>query len=321
VNKPYWSLLALSAACALAAASTWKYPPPYDAVKAAPKNHRVRYEDAHVRFLEVGIAPGEVENMHGHPYPSVFAYDAPEPGATNVVLDAASPLNGGPRTGGQGAAPTGRSFPMCVTLGPEAPHAVTNTGAFPDHFYRLEFKRVDGEGIWTQWKEWYPWMLKALKPVKDLVPGSGLGKPYSNEWPYPAGYESVKAAPKNHYLRYVDSHVRLIEVVMRPGETENMHGHQYPSVFANDAAFDRTQGTDNFLNPNDPMNNNRQVAHIAPAPAGYPNLTCRAAGPEAPHAATNHGKSPVHFFRIEFKRIDGEELKTRWREWYPWLAR
>lgn len=53
-------------------------------------------------------------------------------------------------------------------------------------------------------------MLAPLKPVKDLVPGPALGKPYSKEWSYLAGYESVKAAPNNHYLRYEDAHVRLI---------------------------------------------------------------------------------------------------------------
>lgn len=43
-------------------------------------------------------------------------------------------------------------------------------------------------------------------------------------------------------------------------------------------------------------------------------------GPEAPHAATNKGSYPVHFYRIEFKRIDGDDIKNQWRERYPWLT-
>jgi hypothetical protein len=47
--------------------TAWPYAPAMDAPVAAPKNHIVR-------FLEVVIRPGETEYMHGHPYPSVFAY-------------------------------------------------------------------------------------------------------------------------------------------------------------------------------------------------------------------------------------------------------
>ena len=123
------AVAALTAASEVPDKSLWPYALSLDAVKAAPKNHLVRFEDAHVRFLEVGIAPGEVENMHSHQYPSVFAYDAPQPDVTNAVSDAASTMNGGPRSGGQGPAPAGKNFPTCVTLGPESPHAVTNKGS------------------------------------------------------------------------------------------------------------------------------------------------------------------------------------------------
>jgi hypothetical protein len=60
---------------------------PLDAIIAAPKNHKVLYEDDHVRVLEVTVQPGEIENMHHHPCASVFAHDAPMPKFTNRFAD------------------------------------------------------------------------------------------------------------------------------------------------------------------------------------------------------------------------------------------
>jgi hypothetical protein len=311
-------LLSLNAATA---APAWPYAQSLEAVQAAPKNHKVRYEDAHVRFLEVVIRPGEKENMHGHQYPSVFVYDNDVLGmkGSNVFAKADDPMNNDRfKKAGSAPAPQGAQFPTCKTLAPEAPHAVTNTDSYLQHFYRLEFKRIDGDDIKTNWQTWYPWMLQPLKPVKDLVPGPALGKPLSKEWPYPLAYESVKAAPNNHYLRYENDRIRLIEVVIRPGETENMHGHQYPSVFAYDSSLGA--GGNAFLNPSDPLNNDGTKGGQAPPPVGALYPTCRTLGPEAPHAAHNDDTYPVHFYRIEFKRIDGEGIKTHWKQWYPWMG-
>ena len=139
---------------------------PLDPVIAAPKNHRVLYEDDHIRLLEVTVEPGETENVHFHKYPSVIALDAAQPklrirfesgqtietGRNFKVLDGAnvSPevqqrrsqrhaqLEAIPATGvpaGWGSAPD------------PAAHQITNLDTFPHHFYRLEFKRMDGNEI------------------------------------------------------------------------------------------------------------------------------------------------------------------------------
>ena len=44
----------------------------YDAIIAAPDNHRVVFENEKVRVLEVTIKPGEKEPFHMHPMPSVL---------------------------------------------------------------------------------------------------------------------------------------------------------------------------------------------------------------------------------------------------------
>ncbi len=48
------------------------FPDGYDAVQAAPNSHRVLFENAFVRVLEVVVAPGTKEPMHHHRWPSLF---------------------------------------------------------------------------------------------------------------------------------------------------------------------------------------------------------------------------------------------------------
>src|SRR5262245_55363708 len=57
----------------------WPYPDEYDSAAAASAVHHLRYVDGKVRFVEVAYFPGVRGQMHGHPYPSVFAMDAPAP--------------------------------------------------------------------------------------------------------------------------------------------------------------------------------------------------------------------------------------------------
>jgi hypothetical protein len=44
--------------------STWD--PAFDAVTAAPKNHKVVFENDRLRVLEVTLASGEEEALHHH---------------------------------------------------------------------------------------------------------------------------------------------------------------------------------------------------------------------------------------------------------------
>jgi len=59
------------------ATASWPWSSSMDAVNAAPKNHKVLYEDDRVRILEVTVQPGEKENMHTHQWPSVLIVDSP----------------------------------------------------------------------------------------------------------------------------------------------------------------------------------------------------------------------------------------------------
>jgi len=125
----------------------WHWPDSMDSINAAPKNHKVLFENDHVRLLEVTVQPGETENMHGHKYPSVFMMDAPQPRTVNKNLDdndTPQPGNKPPprNDGGTAAYPTCRAMTT-----PQSPHQVTDVDTFPQHFYRMEFKKIDGDAI------------------------------------------------------------------------------------------------------------------------------------------------------------------------------
>jgi hypothetical protein len=272
----------------------YSYPASYDAEIADPDVHRVLYEDDDVMFLEVANPPGLDVKMHGHPYPSVFARDAGAGATTagvamkDVLLDEKGPFNG--EGWGQGPAPKGLQFPRCTTSPPQGPHKPINKSDVPVHFYRIEFRRLDGEEIAARWKDWYPWMRQPARPARHT-----------------AEMDSIAAAPDNYHLLYEDGHVRLLEVGIRPGETTPRHVHPYAAVLAFNAAT--------------PVSDAGEGAGRAPPPAVLEMKLplCATSAQQAAHAIHNGGTAPAHYYRIEFKRVDGEAYRTNWRRWYPWM--
>jgi hypothetical protein len=277
---------------------------------SAMAGEKILYESDHVRFVEVTRWPGQSETV-ASPFPSVLAVDAAWPTLTETTAAGSAALH---VAGKEALPPDGSAYPWCQSQAARSPHVVAVTGPFPQHYYRIDYKRIDGDDFSANWRKWYPWLLE-LPPstVKDLG-RTGAGTPYSKEWPYPIAYNALTAAPANHLLRYDDDHVQLLEVVIRPGERENMHGHPYPSVFADDGAgfTPVIEGQNQNL---DPESGNPR-GEMGPAPAGAKYPTCFAAVPEGPHAVTVTGTVPNHFYRIHFKRVDGEAIREKWREWY-----
>ncbi len=140
----FFSILLVAAAIGAVAQSQapkvkWIWDDKFDSVNAAPNIHKVLFENDHLRLLEVTIHAGEKEPMHGHKYPSVFAYDAPQPNMTNEEIGGETRLVKGSLNDAD--------FPTCRTMGIQAPHSVKITDTFQQHFYRLEFKTIDGSTI------------------------------------------------------------------------------------------------------------------------------------------------------------------------------
>jgi len=121
-----------------------KWPVSMEATHAAPKIHQVLFENNSVRLLEVTVQPGQTEPLHWHMYPSVFAINGVQAALTDHTADS---TNKRPRQ----YEDADWSQPQCRTMPVQAPHQVTNSDSFPVHFYRLEFKKMDGKNIETDW--------------------------------------------------------------------------------------------------------------------------------------------------------------------------
>jgi len=129
--------------------TVWKWPMSTEAVNAAPNNHHVLFENDHVRLLEVTVQPGQTEPVHGHMYPSVFAMDAVQASLNDHVIEGNSTTRR-PRM----YEDADWSQPQCRTMPIQGPHQVSDTDTFPVHFYRLEFKKMDGKSIETDWAQY-----------------------------------------------------------------------------------------------------------------------------------------------------------------------
>ena len=124
----------------------YKFGRSYDAEIAAAQVHRVPFENEHVMLMEVSNPPGYRMQMHGHPYPSIFARMSGGTTAQGLApserfLEPDGKQNG--QNWRNGAPPTGLKFPNCTAADPQSPHLPVNSSDAPLHFYRLEFKRID----------------------------------------------------------------------------------------------------------------------------------------------------------------------------------
>ena len=113
--------------------------------------------------------------------------------------------------------------------------------------------------------------------------------------------------------------MRLVEVTIRPGETTPMHGHPYPSVMAfNSVSGAPAEVTDEKLNPTSSLKGQGGGFGRAPNRHNLKAPTCGTTRHWLP-CCRNGGKVPVHYYRIEYKRIDGDEFAQNWKKWYPWM--
>lgn len=270
---------AIAAACATAQRAEpnhwgYDYPSSYDAEVAAPAVHRVHYSDDHIILMEVANPPGYRMQMHGHPYPSIFARSSGQThlgggGPTDQYLEPDGGRNG--EHWHSAPAPKGTPSLECTAADPQAPHRPVNRGAAPLHFYRIEFKRVD-----------------------DDSPGAAKRRDGR------AGDQKL----------FEDDVVRLFEVSLAPGSDGQAAAVRYPSVLAVDTqrAFD---ALDAAAGPG---------VGRSLAPTGLSMPRCLTLDADSRLVLRNPSAAAIHYYRLEFKRIEGDALKDRWREWYPFMA-
>ncbi|MDO9274483.1 MAG: hypothetical protein Q7T92_02920 [Lutibacter sp.] len=110
---------------------------------------------------------------------------------------------------------------------------------------------------------------------------------------FQANLDAVIAAPKNHKILMENDKVRVLEVTLLPGETEEVHHHQWPSVLYIQEAGD-------FIDYNENgkiILDTRQLK----TPLTFPMTMWK--DPEAPHSVENLSKTiTIRLIRVEMKQ-------------------
>jgi hypothetical protein len=132
------------------------------------------------------------------------------------------------------------------------------------------------------------------------APAAAPASAAAASWTWSPFLDAVQAAPKSHRVLIDNERVRVLEVVVQPGQKEPIHTHQWPSVMyvTNPASLRYYSATlvngkwvekgDDSTPPATPPNPNR------PRPPQYLE-------PEGPHAVENMGTTPYRALRVEIK--------------------
>ena len=166
------------------------WPDNLDAVKAAPENHKVIFENEHVRVLEVSIAAHSKEPIHAHCWPGTLyvqqAGDAIDRDANGKILFDSRQLKVKPRA------------PFVEWTPQEPPHSIENLDDLP-----LKLIRVENKPATNRAQEICPW---------------------------PGNLDGAKAAPETHKIIFENDHVRVLEVTIAPHSKDPVHTHCLPST-------------------------------------------------------------------------------------------
>jgi hypothetical protein len=113
----------------------------------------------------------------------------------------------------------------------------------------------------------------------------------SVSWPWPDELDAVVAAPDFHMVLFEDERVRVLEGVVRPGETVPVHTHCWGGVLY-------ILGSSDFVrrDPAGTVLMDTRQAGAAPVVG-----TARWGGPLTPHTFENVGMSDFRTLTVEMK--------------------
>jgi len=118
--------------------STWD--PALDAVIAAPKHHKVLFENDRLRVLEVTLESNDEEPVHHHRWPSVFVFDQVQPPVHDFAPDGTQlPPN---RDVIQAINAWNGDGCLVVNMAPQQAGRVFNASETTVHGIRVEMKTV-----------------------------------------------------------------------------------------------------------------------------------------------------------------------------------
>ena len=254
----------------------WPWPDSMDAVRADPQNHLVLYEDADVRMVDVHTPPMQINSKHDHQWLSVFMQDEPQPLGRDHGTDGTAGPSGG-------AIGPDAPFPLLNIAGPQAPHAYQNLGTFTKHFYRMELKKIPFECPGPN-GAMVSYLKERMRTKLDLKLDS---------WPWPNSMDQIITSPGTDIVRFELYDIRMVEVTVLPGQTEQMGEQLYPSVLV----FYRPQpkGLETAYDGRT-TEIARQFQDVK-----FPQAIRQNKQP--PHSFQNTDTIPAHYYRVEFKKI------------------
>jgi hypothetical protein len=115
----------------------WRWEDALDAVRAAPDQHRVLFENDDVRVLDTRIAPGERTPVHTHRWPAAHYVVS---WSDFVRRDADGAMIVDTRTAGP------KATPQAIWGEPLPPHSLENVGVALLHIISTEVKRRERDG-------------------------------------------------------------------------------------------------------------------------------------------------------------------------------
>jgi hypothetical protein len=256
----------------------WPWPDSMEATVAAPGNHRILYDDANIRLLEVTAFVGEMGPFHDHPWSSIFINLQPQPRGRDHEPN-------GSVTDPGGEILANANFPVLSATGPQGPHSWEDLDRFPKRFYSLEFKKI-------------PFVCPARVDghVQEPAARKTAITTVSDSMKILEGLTTVDEAitsPKTDTILLDRPDIRLIEVTIAPGQTETMGMDAWPSALM----FYQPQprGTDTFAKSHVTQVGRRFEGALFP--------TAIRMGPQPAHSFRNTDTFPAHFYRVEFKKI------------------
>jgi quercetin dioxygenase-like cupin family protein len=119
-----------------------------------------------------------------------------------------------------------------------------------------------------------------------------MSRPHSEKaWPWPDSLDALAAAPQYHHLLLENENVRVLNVVIGPGQLVPVHTHRWPSVVYTIGAVDfvRRDGDGNILLDTRTLPHDAQPPPVAWIP------------PLPPHSVENVGQSEIRLFTVELK--------------------
>ena len=109
--------------------------------------------------------------------------------------------------------------------------------------------------------------------------------------------DAVVAAPANHIVLFENDRLRVLEVILNPGEEEPVHHHQWPSVFV----FDQIKGPiHDMAADGTELPPNRDVMQAIKAWNGHGCLVVHMQ-PQPAGRVLNDSDLQLHGIRIEMK--------------------